>query len=158
MMIVNRDFYKLALNLDHYMSLSPTPYTDPAFPSVPSARLGDIVLHFTHYRSSEEGIAAWNQRKQRIDYDNLYVIFHDMDLAEEEIKELKNVRCKKIVVMTSKDYGYDHCLYIPAFEGQEHVGNLLGKTLSGKWLFEKYFDFVGWVNSDDPVAQHFYIN
>lgn len=59
--------------------------------------------------------------------------------------------------MTSKDYGFDNCLYIPAYRGREHVGELLGKTLSGKWKFEKYFDFVGWVNSEDPKAQNFYI-
>jgi len=139
------------------MRLSPTPYVDPDYPNVPSAKLGDIVLHFTHYRNCEEGILAWEKRKRRIDYDNLYVIISDIDLNEEEIKNLLKAKCKKIVVMTSKDYGYEHCLYIPAFMGREHVGELLGKTLSGKWRFEKYFDFVEWVNSEDLVARHFYI-
>lgn len=81
----------------------------------------------------------------------------DIDLSKNDIEDLCRVRCKKIVVMTSKDYGFDNCLYIPAYRGREHVGELLGKTLSGKWKFEKYFDFVGWVNSEDPKAQNFYI-
>lgn len=49
------------------------------------------------------------------------------------------------------------CVYLPVFKGQPQVGLLIGKTLSGKWRFEKYFDFVEWVNSEDKIAQHFYI-
>lgn len=59
--------------------------------------------------------------------------------------------------MTAKDYKYDCCLFIPAFKGMPHVGDLLGKTISGKWKFERYFDFVGWINSEDSKAQNFYI-
>lgn len=157
MMIENQDFKKLLLNQDYYLSLTPTPYIDPKYPSTPAGLLGDIILHFTHYKSSEDGIEAWEKRKKRINFENLYVIISDIDLQPDDILELKSVRCKKIVVMTSKNWGYDHCLYIPDFEGMDYVGELLGKTISGKWRFEKYFDFVGWVNSDDRVTQHFYI-
>ncbi len=157
MMILNQDFKKLILNLDYYMKLTPTPCFDSRYPGVPSALLGDITLHFTHYSSSIAGIEAWEKRKRRIDFDNIYVIISDIDLSKNDIEDLCRVKCKKIVVMTSKDYGFDNCLYIPAYRGREHVGELLGKTLSGKWKFEKYFDFVGWVNSEDPKAQNFYI-
>ncbi len=157
MMILNQDFKKLILNPEHYMNLVPTPYEDPKYPGVPSALLGDIVLHFTHYLTSEEGIAAWEKRKRRIDYDNLYVIISDIDLSRKDIEELRDVKCRKLVVMTSREYDMDYCLYLPEFKGREHVGELLGKTLSGKWKFEKYFDFVDWVNSDDSIARNFYI-
>lgn len=157
MMIQNQDFKKLILNLNHYINLVPIPCSDPRYPDVPSALLGDIILHFTHYKSSTEGIEAWEKRKHRIDLDNIYVIISDIDLSKEDIQDLSKVGCRKIVVMTSKDYGLDHCLYIPAYKGRAHVGELLGKTISGKWKFEKYFDFVSWVNSEDPIAQNFYI-
>lgn len=157
MMITNKDFVKIIFDQKYYMELNPIPYEDPEYPGVPSALLGDVVLHFTHYKNAEEGIDAWNTRKERIDYDNLYVIISDIDLTEEDIARLQNAPVKKIVVMTSKNYGFDHCLYLPVYEGQPHVGLLIGKTISGKWRFEKYFDFVKWLNSDDKVAQHFYI-
>lgn len=157
MMILNQDFKKLIMNLDYYIKLTPIPCVDERFPDVPSATLGDITLHFTHYSSSSEGIEAWEKRKQRIDFNNLYVIISDIDLSKADIEELRKVKCKKLVAMTSKDYGFDHCLYLPAYKGREQVGELLGKTISGKWIFEKYFDFVGWVNSEDPKAQNFYI-
>lgn len=157
LMILNQDFKKMILNLKDYMTYVPTPCIDPRFPNVPCGKLQDIILHFTHYNSSTQGIEAWEKRKLRIDYDNCYIIISDIDLSREDIEELQYATCKKIVVMTSKDYGYDHCLYIPVFKGLNQVGNLLGKTLSGKWKFEKYFDFVGWINSDDTKAQNFYI-
>lgn len=157
MMIENQDFKKFVLNLDYYLSVEPIPFTDLRFPEVPNAKIGDIILHFTHYNTTEEGIKAWNKRKSRLDLDNLYVIFSDIDLTEEDIKDLQNTKCRKIVIMTSKKFDYSHCLYIPQYDGLPRVGELLGKTLSGKWRFEKYFDFVGWVNSDDTVAQNFYI-
>lgn len=157
MMILNQDFKKLILNLEHYLSITPIIYEDDKFPDVPSAKIDDIILHFTHYNSSEEGIAAWEKRKRRIDIDNLYVIISDIDLSSKDIEELQSAKVKKIVVMTSKDYNYDYCLYIPAFRGMDHVGDLLGKTISGKWKFERYFDFVGWINSEDSKAQNFYI-
>lgn len=158
MMILNQDFKKLILNPHYYFGLIPTPCEDPRYPGVPSALLGDIILHFTHYHSSAEGIAAWEKRKKRIDFDNLYVIISDIDLSPKDIAELQNVRCKKLVVMTSKEFGFDYCLFLPVFKGCRHVGELLGKTLSGKWIFEKYFDFVGWVNSADSKASNFFID
>lgn len=157
MMFLNADFKKFVLNLDHYLSLQPTPYVDIQYPSVPSAKLGDIILHFTHYGSAEEGIMAWEKRKQRINFKNLFILMSDKDLSKQDIEDLANARCKKIAIMTSKDYGLKHCLYLPKYKDEREVGNLLRKQISGKWKFEKYFDFVGWVNSDNSNAQDFYI-
>lgn len=157
MMIYNQDFKKLILNLKAYLDIIPQPGFDLRFPDIPTATLGDILLHFTHYSTIEEGIKAWENRKRRIDFDNLYIIISDIDLSRQDIEDLQNVPCKKIVVMTANDWGYKHCLYIPEYHGQERVGELLGKTISGKWRFEQFFDFVEWVNSEDKVAQHFYI-
>lgn len=157
LMIKNPDFIKMILNLEYYMSVTPLPYKSPEFPNVPCAKLDDIVLHFTHYSSAEEGIDAWLKRRERIDYDNLYIIISDIGLTDDDVKRLLSVKCKKLVLMTSKNYNFDFSLCIPDYNGMEHVGELLGKTIYGKWIFEKYFDFVGWINSDDSVAQHFYI-
>ncbi|MCM1139748.1 MAG: DUF1919 domain-containing protein [Muribaculum sp.] len=157
MMIKNPDFLKLILKPEYYMSVKPKPYQSQEFPEIPCAKLDDIVLHFTHYSSVEQGINAWCKRRERIDYENLYIIISDIGLDNDDIKKLSQVRCKKLVLMTCRKYNYDYCLYIPEYEGMEHVGQLLGKTLCGKWNFERYFDFVGWVNSNDPIAQHFYI-
>lgn len=130
-MILNQDFKKLLLNLNHYMSLTPEPYQDKRFPGVPSAKLDDIILHFTHYDTVQEGIDAWEKRKLRVDYDNLYIIISDIDLSKSDIEELSKVKCKKIVVLTSKDYGFDHCLFIPAFNGRKTCRRIAGENFIG---------------------------
>lgn len=40
----------------------------------PIARVGDITLHMNHYATFEEGKAAWEKRKTRVNFENLLVI------------------------------------------------------------------------------------
>lgn len=155
LMICDDDFLKLVSRLDHYLSQEIVPFTDEEFPDVPSGKLDDVVIHFTHYKTFEEGVAEWNKRKQRIKWNNLYIIAADMRLTREHIAEYTNVKCKKLVVFTSKKYDYPYCLHVKKFDGLPHVDSYINKTINGKWLFETFFDYVGWLNSDDPIAQHF---
>lgn len=155
--LFNSHFYKFITNLDYYLSLDFVPVVDKMYPHIPTGQLDDIVVHFTHYKSFEEGAALWNKRKARIDKDNLYIIGTDIAMSDEQIKALGGVKCKKMIIFTSKKYDYPWCMYIKEFEGLPHVGNYMGKTIKGEWRFERFFDYVEWLNSDDPVAQHFYI-
>lgn len=155
LMIYDDDFLKIVSNPSYYLSQEFTPFIDSEYPNVPSGKLDDVIIHFTHYKTIEEGSEYWNKRKKRINWDNLYIIAADMRLSEEQIKAYANVKCKKLVVFTSKKYNYPYCLHVKKFEGKPHVGTYIGKTCMGKWEFERFFDYVGWLNSDDPIAQHF---
>ena len=155
LMIYNHHLLKLVSNLDYYMGLSFDPIVDPSFPDVPCAKLDDIIVHFTHYKNIEDGIKCWDKRKKRINKDNLYIITSDMMLTEEQIKAYADVPCKKLVIFTSKPYDYPYCFYVKRYAGLPCVASYIGKTISGKWKFEHFFDYVAWLNSDDPVAMHF---
>ena len=63
MMIYSDQYKKMILNFDYYINLIPIPTIDPNFPHIPCAKLDDIILPFTHYNSTEEGIQAWEKRK-----------------------------------------------------------------------------------------------
>lgn len=151
----NSHFYKFIMNIEHYLSLGFVPTIDKIYPKIPSGKLDDIVVHFTHYPSYEEGVYFWNKRKTRLDLDNLYIICSDVALNDEQIKNLGKIKCKKMVVFTSKEYPYPYCLHVKRFDGMPQVGDYMGKTIFGKWKFEEFFDYVTWLNSDDQVAQHF---
>lgn len=155
LMICDDDFFKLVSNLDHYLSQDFIPYVDHEFPNVPTGRLGDVIVHFTHYSTVDEGAAIWKKRQGRINKDQLYIIAADMRLTEEQIAAYGKVKCKKLVVFTSKKYDYPWCLHVKLFDGQEKMGSYINKTWRGQWLFETFFDYVGWLNSEDPIAQHF---
>ena len=51
----------------------------------PVGRLGDLTFHFVHYRSFEEAVEAFRRRAERIDYDNLYVIFSLRKICQQYI-------------------------------------------------------------------------
>ena len=40
----------------------------------PTGLLGDIKINFMHYKSFEEGVMKWEQRKKRINWDNLFLV------------------------------------------------------------------------------------
>lgn len=54
----------------------------------PVARCDDILLHFNHYKSFDEAKNAWERRKTRINWNNLFIVFYEEDpqLIEEFCK------------------------------------------------------------------------
>lgn len=54
--------------------------------SYPLGLLGGIEIHFLHYKSIAEATEKWNRRKERINWEHLYVKFAmDKDYADEEL-------------------------------------------------------------------------
>lgn len=52
----------------------------------PLGLLGDLEIHFLHYKSTAEAVQKWNRRKKRIDWEHLYVKFAmDKDYADETL-------------------------------------------------------------------------
>ena len=45
----------------------------------PIYMLGNISWHMNHYRNFDEAVAKWNERKQRINWYNLFVAMHTED-------------------------------------------------------------------------------
>jgi len=151
------DFYRYIMNLDSYNNLQFSPLPDNGV--CPRGLLWDVEVYFSHYRSYEEAITIWKKRSLRIDRDNLYIIATDLDgILEEDIAQLGNLKCKKMVVFTTRNYTFPYCFQVKAKESEGHVipiRNMIKKTIRGKWKFELFFDYVAWLNSDDTVAEHF---
>ena len=64
LMIEMNDFVKMAGNLEWYMKQELVEGTEEE--KCPVGLLGDIKIHFIHYKSFAEGAAKWEERKQRI--------------------------------------------------------------------------------------------
>ena len=154
LMMYQNEFQRFIANLQHYLSL---PFTNGGIQEgVPVGILGDIRVYFTHYKNYEEGITKFRDRAQRINWDNLYIITSDRDgVTESDLERLGSIKCKKLICFTAKKYIYPYCFQVEQFKGEECVGSILGKTISGKWKFEKFFDYISWLNTDDCVAEHF---
>ncbi|MBI1343054.1 MAG: DUF1919 domain-containing protein [Terrimonas sp.] len=93
----------------------------------PVGLLGDIEIHFLHYKDPAEAEDKWVRRVKRINYDNLIVKFSDRDgCTENLIAEFAKMDYKRKVCITVKKYDYPSCFQlkdcqeeIPADEWKE---------------------------------------
>lgn len=116
----------------------------------PVGKLDDINVYFTHYESFEQAERKWNERLQRINMDNLYIIMVEKDgCTEEDIFAFENLKYKHKVIFTAKEYPqYHSTYYIPRSEVDENnVKNLCdyqSKFTGKRWLDE--FDWTSFLN------------
>ena len=107
--------------------------------------LGDITLDFNHSKTKEDAERDWNRRKERINYDNLYLIFYYREgYTVEQIRKIEKVPCKKAVVLTYKPLGLDYEVYMVG--NGDPKQNFLEQDKFGIRSFEKELDFVSWLN------------
>lgn len=142
-----KDFLKFVLNLENYISKELV-FIDNEY-DYPVARLDDINIYFNHSKNEEEAQKDWNRRKCRINYENLFIIMYDRnEITVDDIKKLELVKCKNKIVLSDKDYPeIDYVLKIKPtsrINGQQCLDN----DFLGRKTFEKYFDFVKWLNVD----------
>lgn len=115
----------------------------------PVAKLGDIKLYFQHYATNEQAREAWDRRKERINWDNLFVMMTDRDNCTKELL------CRFDALPYENKVVFTHvpmpdiasAVYIPGFEDQNSVG--VCSEFVDSWRGKRYydsFDFVGWLN------------
>ena len=94
------DFIKFAVNLREYIAMRLVfQQTDKAYPV---AMLGDIQINFLHYKTEAEAEAAWERRKKRINYDNLYILMYYREgYTLDQIREIEKAKCKNLIVLTA---------------------------------------------------------
>lgn len=142
-----RDFIKLAVNPKYYME-QPLVFIDTDEPT-PVAQCGDILLHFNHHKTAEEAERDWNRRKQRINYDNIYIIFYYRDgYSLDEIREIEKAKCKNIALLTDKELPLDYAVVIKPTEGKAFSDSFLDRDEFGLRTFEKQWNYVKWLNED----------
>lgn len=145
------DYIRYVENMEYYNALELEFCPDIQL-NYPVAKCGDIKINFMHYASIAEAEGKWYQRVRKIDYDNLFFIFTDMaeGCTYEHLKRFDNLKCKNKVVFTALPYDeIQSSFYIPGFEEQGHVGNLIPyrNCVTGKRFYD-YFNYVKWLNED----------
>ena len=163
MFIDGENFVKFVENLRHYLQLPATPvcerYIEPLDKNVfyPKIKVGDVELCCLHYSSCEEAIAAWERRKARVNYDKIYVIGNSWNLHND--KKLIDRLCSteyKTIIFTTFSYDNPKCLELPQNDDMKWTFDCRGiirpnitddmPDSSGYKYFEKFFDFVKWLN------------
>lgn len=151
LMMIQVDFVKFVLHMDEYLKKEFEFFNHPEY-CFPCAHLGDITIHFTHYKSKEEAVQKWKARAARINRDNMFVFLEERDgLTKSEILSLASLNVRGIVVFTAKPYpDIPYTLYLHKYKNDGEVGDILSKSLlNGKREYESYFDFVKWFNESN---------
>lgn len=142
------EFIKFLLDLKGYLA-EELIFVESQY-DYPVAMLRDIKVYFAHYHTEQEARDAWNRRKARINFDNMYIIMYDRDgITREDLLKLKEVPCRGKVVFSNHRRCYEDVDYLHTMKPHRRENGALFTYVD--WLgfqtFEKQFDFVKFLNS-----------
>lgn len=137
------DFVKMVENLSWYMQQKIIQVKGEE--KYPVGLLGDIKLSFMHYTTFEEAVQKWEERKRRINWDNLFIIGTDKDgCTYETMKRFERLPYKNKVLFTHINYPeFPSSYYIEGFEGNKELGvitNFKNQFFKRRYLDD--FDYV----------------
>ena len=142
------DYVRFLENLQWYLDQPLVPFADDRF-DYPCGMLGDVEIRFNHYKTFEEAAAKWEERKKRIDWDNLFIIGIDGDnCTYDTLRRFDALPYEHKVIFTHKPYPeFPSARYLPGFE--ECSGILRATDFMDQTLIRRYmdhFDYVSFLN------------
>ena len=150
------DFIKFCENLPHYLSIDTmVECVDPAMTKGASylvAYLGDILLYLVHYSSVEEAQRIWNQRKSRINWNNIAVMATDRDGMTDELKDrFEKLPYRRVMFTHLPDEKHHSCFYISGYEKDDCVGIVTDhNNWKGTHPIDQ-FDYVSFLNGNETL-------
>lgn len=149
------DYVKMLENLRWYMEQPIQFFEDPRY-DYPTGMLGDIEIRFNHYSSFEQAVNKWEERKKRINWDNLFVLGIDGDnCTYETLQRFDALPYQNKVIFTHIPYPeIKSAYYIPGFEKEEGVGVLI--YFKKQFFVRRYlddFDYVSFLNGKNILQR-----
>ena len=96
------DFIKLVSNMKYYLGQEIVEIEDKNY-QFPCGMLDDIKIRFNHYDTFEEAVYKWNERKKRINWDNIYIMGIDGDKASySSLKKFDKLPYKNKVIFKER--------------------------------------------------------
>lgn len=146
--ILPDDFIKLVENLQEYLAAEIVEIDSDL--NYPVGRLKDITIYFVHYKTFEEAVAKWNERKQRVNFDNLRIMMTVRDGAKHEtLERFDKLPYKKVMFDEAPHKEFASAVYVHRAHkkplGKVYISDIV--TLTGKRAFELTgFDVVEFLN------------
>ena len=117
------DYLKLISDFPSYMEAEPVylrnGYETNLKREYPIASLKDIEIYMNHYVEFESAKATFDERKKRLNYNNLIFEFTSND--EKLIEKFAGLPLKKKILFTETDCDYDFAVDLRRCIGNEHV-------------------------------------
>lgn len=158
MFIEDMNFVKLAEDPKYYFGIDAKPYIenyhDPIDNSItyPQIIIDDVIINCLHYKSCDEACTAWNRRRLRVNYDNIFFIGNSWNMHENYELVDRIAALPYSIVFTYQKSEKDNCIWLKdQFWKLDNRGIIRPNITdsvpnSGLKYFEKYFDYVNWLN------------
>lgn len=147
-----KDFITFMKNVSYYLEQeivfekSNLPY--------PVGKIGGVEIKFLHYHSEKEAEELWNRRKQRINWDNVFVICCDEGLTESDMIEYDNLPYEHKILFVSKPHPeIKSAVVCDMFTDYTDAKLLEFANPFGKRYYSNYIDYVAWLNGDDYIRK-----
>lgn len=142
------DYVRFLENLKWYLEQPVVPFVDDRF-DFPCGMIGDVEIRFNHYKTFEEAAAKWEERKKRIDWENLFIIGIDGDdCTYESICRFDALPYPQKVIFTHKPCPeIPSACYLPGFEELGGIGR--ATDFKNQLLIRRYmdkFDYISFLN------------
>lgn len=148
MRISSNDYIRMLNDLKYYVKQDFIEIEQDPKRGYPLGLLGDIPVHLNHYKSIEEANLKWALRRNRINWDNLYVLGNDLDgVSEQQLSSLVNYPCQNMVFFTHKHY--PNLSFTQYIGDEKRLKKILGfSKVSGLYNFEHWFDYSDFLNKN----------
>lgn len=139
------DFIKFLENIEHYLSIEKMEFAENEYPI---GRLEDLIIHFVHYKNAKEAQEKWNERKKRINWENIFIIMTDRDGCNSQIMQrFENLPYRNKIMFTHQKANYDWAIYLKRYEKEKEVGSLVEfANIVGTRFYQEGFNCVEWLN------------
>ena len=115
-------FVKMVLNLRYYMEQELVIRWGEEYAI---GMLDDVEVHFMHYETCKEAKEAWDRRKQRINWDKIFVIGTDRDGFDEAVYEQwMQIPYPKILFTAHPEFTEDAVCF-PEYAEDGQIGDLI---------------------------------
>lgn len=111
-----------------------------------------IEINFLHYKTFSEAKDAWNKRKKRVNYDNLFFIYEYYEKSgnDELLKRFNKIQYNKHVIFHKphNDIKGEEVTVVDCYDGKETSGTIFKYDgITGKRYLDK-FDYVSFLNAE----------
>lgn len=151
-------FVKFCSNLKYYLN-QPIVQVKGNY-KYPVGQIEDIFLYFKHYKTFDEAVTKWNERKSRIVWDNMFVMMTDrhLDIENEAIASSCNDNVFRLfdklsfenkICFCAKQHEQKTCFQLHEFSCEKCVGVITDiVNCFGKRMYQlSHFDYVAWLNN-----------
>jgi uncharacterized protein (DUF1919 family) len=139
----SKDYIRFIENLKYYLN-QPIEFKNESSGYPIGVLGGDVEIQFMHYKSAEEAKQKWQRRSQRVNFDNLFLIYSDKyGFKEEYLRRFERMPIdnKRKLFFAAKQYDSEIAVFIKEYKHRKELGNSkLNK------FYERYVDLAKWVN------------